>query len=254
VFLTPYQGNVVTTFDAGVWVEHALVADLSLAVTGAANAIFDVFCVAGASLEFSAAWASAIARTDALALQDGKWVKSADHSRLYIGTIRCSALNVTEDSRAKRFVWNASNRLPRALLRQETTATWIYALLAYRQANAAVANRVEVVVGLTEALLDLTVIGIFLSASAPSGIAIGEDSTTTPAADLIGQYTQANLSAATMAGHGTSRLVKFVPLGYHAYNWLEQSNSAAASVTFAGFRSPTINTGIQSGLSGYVMA
>src|SRR6185369_10519211 len=94
------------------------------------------------TLELSAAWASDTARTDSLTTLDGVLVKNSDPTRRLVGTIRTTGTTTTEDSAAKRFVWNAHNQVPRTLKNAtETADSWNYTTATWRQANANAANQ-----------------------------------------------------------------------------------------------------------------
>ena len=67
---------------------------------------------------------------------------------VYLGTIRTTANGQTEDSLAKRFVWNAYNQAPRQMRIQDATANWNYSSLTIRQANGNAANQLDFVAGL----------------------------------------------------------------------------------------------------------
>jgi len=72
----------------------------------------------------SAAWSSGTVRADALARRNGVWVKSADHTRRWLGILRASAANTVEDSKQKRFVYNYYNRENRDMKTNDTTNSW----------------------------------------------------------------------------------------------------------------------------------
>ena len=74
------------------------------------------------------------------ATQDGVLVKSGNTAQRYVGTIYASGANTTEDSFAKRYVWNYYNRVARPMRVTEATDTWTYTTAAFRQANGAAAN------------------------------------------------------------------------------------------------------------------
>ncbi|MBI3273339.1 MAG: hypothetical protein HYZ53_30400, partial [Planctomycetes bacterium] len=117
LFFTPYKGNRVALHDGSAWsVSTFTERSLSLTLTSGKN--YDVFLFDNAgtlTLELSAAWTNDTTRADALAVQDGVYVKSGATTRRYLGTLRASAANQTEDSKTKRFVWNYYNRTHRAL-------------------------------------------------------------------------------------------------------------------------------------------
>ncbi len=120
VFFNPYAHDNIAIFTGTVWNTLLIPsAGISLSLAAlAANTNFDVFGFdSGAStlaLELSAAWASDIARTDAIGRQNGVFVKTADDTRRYLGTFRTTAVvGQSEDGAIRRFIWNADNRVER---------------------------------------------------------------------------------------------------------------------------------------------
>jgi len=181
------------------------------------------------TLELSAAWSSDTARNDAIARQDGVWVKSSDHSRLYIGTIRTTSTTTTEDSLAKRFVWNAYNRVTRAMSVVEATDSWVYNTGTIRQANNNAANQLDFVVGLDGVWVEATVNGIgnvALNAQTQE-VLIGLDSTTTNAG------TTGTIQIAGGALSMTANYRGTMTVGRHFLAWLERGHGSGTQ-TFYG--------------------
>jgi hypothetical protein len=159
-------------------------------------------------------------------------VLNSDKTKLWLGTIRASGTNTTEDSVVKRFVWNTYNRVERGLFKTEATATWTYSTFTFQQTRAQAANRIEVVVGHASSLIDINALSLATVATNGQGVGagIGEDSTTAGAAGMLGMF--CNQTAAFIIA-ATATLRKIVPLGYHAYNWLEIGNGSGTQ-TFRG--------------------
>lgn len=114
--------------------------DLTASVTVALTAI---------SLEWSAAWTNDTARADAIARQDGAWVKSGTTSRSYLGTIRTTSTTETADADATRYCWNHHNRLPKRCYKTENTSH-VLNNTAAREWNNATGARAEFVIGLAD--------------------------------------------------------------------------------------------------------
>jgi hypothetical protein len=73
-----------------------------------------------------------------------------------VGSFRTTTVSgQTEDSAAKRYVWNYYNRVRAPVLKFDSTDSWSYTSTTIRQANGAAANQVDIVVGLAETTLDL---------------------------------------------------------------------------------------------------
>jgi hypothetical protein len=198
-------------------------------------------------LEFSAAWTDNTTRADAITRQDGIYVKSSDKTRRYVGTFRTTSTTTTEDSNAKRFVWNMHNKVTRKLKIIDATNTWNHTN-TWRQANGNAANQVEIVCGLAgDSLLQIIATGHSrnttggTSAGMYTGIGIG--STTVSSADVygLGQSAVASIIIQTVAALYTP-----APLGYQYYAWLEES-TVTGTTTWLGDNG---GTSMQSGMVG----
>lgn len=241
LYFTPYIGNRIATYSGSAWsVSSFAEKSLSLSLTSGKN--YDVFIVSGTlALELSAAWTNDTTRADALALQDGIYVKSSDHTRRYLGTIRASGTNTTEDSDTKRFVWNLYNQSERQLWRQDSTANWNYSTDSWRQANAASANQVEIVTGISAALSLRLIANVAVPANADASAAIGEDSTSAPDSRCFNHNSSVESGGRSFTGV-SSVLQKIPSLGYHYYAWLERADTA--TTTWTGVSGPYANSGI----------
>ncbi len=230
IYFTPYRGNRVSLYNGTSWITYAF-SERSLALTATSGKNYDVFLYDNAgvlTLELSAAWTTDTTRADALTTQDGVVVKSGSTTRRYLGTIRASGSNVTEDSYAKRFVWNHAHRAGRVLRVAEASNSWTYTTDTWRQMNGATTNQVEVVTGQVEDAIAVTtsVTGRNIGNGIHSN-AIGEDSTSSPhAACFRGMNTSGNY--APMTAH----LGTVVPLGYHYYAALEISQATSTTTWF----------------------
>lgn len=250
LFLTPYSGNRITLFNANGGPTTYQSAEMSIAIPATVSKVFDVWCFASAgvpTLELLA-WTSDTVRGTAIARTNGRLTKSGDLTRLYIGSIRTTAVaNQTEDSFAKRYVWNYYNRVPRVMRVLETTASWAYNGV-FRQANGAATNQLDFVLGVAEVPVEgYVVANVSGNASGfPMWVSIGEDSTTTPDAAALntGQYTL-NAGSPTPV---LSQLKKYPAVGRHIWAWLEKGG--AATITFYGNNS---GDGTQSGIHGSIL-
>jgi hypothetical protein len=252
VYLTPYVGASMPLYDGTRWLATPLT-EQTISLTNLAVGVYDLFAYRAAGIvavDAPLPWAASTTRATPLAVQNGVWVKSGDPTRRYLGTVATIALGQTEDSRARRLVWNAQNRVARPVRRFETATSWTYAVAStWRQANANAANQVDVVVGLLETpiRLALTITGAHSAANGRVAAAIGEDSTTTPSAasTIAGQ---ANAAAAPSAVHVALDALPS-SVGRHAYPWLE-AMAAAGTATY--YNDPAGLT--RSGLVGEVWA
>jgi hypothetical protein len=252
LYLTPHLGQSIMLYVGAAWVVRTP-AEVSLSLSAlAADTVYDIFVwdSAGTIILEALAWASATARATALERQDGVWVKSGQPSRRYVGTISTTVAGQTEDSLAKRYVWNAQNRVPRPVRRIDPAATWTLTIVStWRQANANAANEVGIVLGLLIDPVELLVMATGQHGTSFNGfvVAIGEDSTTAPLAGTVRQLTTS--TGANIPYQTVTAAFRGLPaaIGRHRYVWLEW-NSASGTVTFHGTTTWT------SGLVGTVWA
>jgi hypothetical protein len=233
VYYTPWLGDVITLWDGNLWIPTSF-AEITFPLgTLTSGANYDVFAYlsAGALALEALVWTNNTTRATAVTLQDGRYCKSGDKTRLYLGTLRTTTTTTTEDSALQRFVFNAYNRVLRSLWVTDTTSSWTYNVVTWRQARGQTANRVQVVNGLAGLAINIVVSQVSLNASLGSAqVAVGVDSTT-----VQDPHSQGSQSVAGGAFYGMCSAVynDYVPVGYHAYNWLERV-SGSATVTFYG--------------------
>lgn len=237
IYYTPYVGNTISLYNGSAWAYHTFT-ERSLALSSLTSGKnYDVFLydnLGTLTLELSAAWTNDTTRADAIALQDGIYVKSGSTTRRYLGTIRTTSTTTTEDSERLRFVWNYQNQIARKIKAIDTTNSWTYASTTLRQANATSTNQIEVVAGLTSRSL-IDIFGnqnMTSSATLGSRFQIGVDSTSVGSFD----FSQTPYNDGTPASDFMSGVCGYkavVPLGYHYYAWLEACTTAS-TMTFYG--------------------
>ncbi len=247
VFCTPYVGNRIDLYNASGVATTYVSAQLSIAVPAGATLVYDVFCYANAgvpTLELLV-WASDVARTtDLTRATTGVLTKVGDLTRRYLGTFGTTLVSgETEDSANRRLLWNYYHRVPRPLTAIDTTNSWTYTTTDYRQANGSVANQVQVIVGVREAVLDLALLHLSSGAVGEIFAAIGEDSVTTPVAGQLQNWREGDNNTITLS----AKLTIYPPLGYHTYVWLEKGNTTA---TFFGDNGGIAQSGLMGMLSG----
>jgi hypothetical protein len=138
LYFTPYNGRRIALYD-GVSAWNVLsFQQLSVSTTGlTVSTMYDIFVYnknGTVTLDAPVAWTSTSARSVALALQDGVWVKSTNYTHRYIGTVYVASNSgspVFSDSGTSngtinvgRHVFNAYNRIPRGLQAYETGFTY----------------------------------------------------------------------------------------------------------------------------------
>lgn len=252
LYWSPYLGNALALYSGSAWVAFAQ-AQLSIAVPATTAQMYDVFVDynSGTPALSLLAWTNDTTRATALTTQDGVLVLTGATTKRYVGSFRTTGVSgQTEDSVTKRYVYNHYNRVDRPLRRVESTASWTYSTASIRQANGAAANQVEVVTGVSEEVVNLTVSG--LASNTGGGlnvmVGIGENSTTAVATGFTGGggVVAATGAFATMAG----ALIKPTAVGYAYYAWLEKPSGTTADTVWYG--AAIVTGGGANGLNGSV--
>lgn len=248
IYFTPFHGNRVALYDGANWVMETF-SELTLALGTIVDATnYDVFLdYNGGTLQLvlGTAWTNDTTRAVALVLQDGVYVLTGNTDHRYLGTFRTTATTTTEDSLAKRFVWNNQNRVPRRMQAAlETTNTWTYTTATWRQANANSANQLEFIIGLDEDIINAQLVAGSFSSTTGVGMSngIGLDSTSSPS--------NTSIPMTTGSGDIHTRTVDYrgnPGIGYHFLAWLENSGASGTSTWQGDNNLPTRQ---QSGLTG----
>lgn len=257
VRLTPYMHGEIAVNTGAVWARLRVSSDVTLSLGTLASATnYDVFAYINSSgavaLELGPAWTNNTTRSTGLTRQDGVYVKSGAATRRYLGTIRTTSTTTTEDSAAKRFVWNMYNRVERALVRKETASSWTYATAAYRAANNNTANCVEFVTG-DPAFLELSVATKQTGTANGWGasVGLGFDSSTTNNATIYGGLTSFdNVDGYGFYNDAEAHYRGSPAVGYHIVYWTEASGGI--TITFYGTLGNT--TFFQFGIYGFIQA
>ena len=221
LYYTPYSHSSIGLYDTtnSVWTPYNFT-QTSLALGTLSSGVnYDTFMYSNSGTLTLAAssWASNTARTTAISLQDGVYVKTSDKSHRYLGTFRTTATTTTEDSEAKRFVYNVNNQVPRHSLgvlgyvNDNAAVTFtLSSLNTWVALNGGVGNKCEWVNGLTSTCM---LVGESFAVAGAAGyviIGIGIDSTTN--GDFI--VLQSDNTATSTFGRGASKAYVFT-LGYH---------------------------------------
>lgn len=250
IYFAPYKGNRIALYDGNRWKLYTF-SELSIAVPASTATIYDVYVYDNAgtlTLELTA-WTNDTTRATALTTQNGVYVRTGATTRRYVGSFRTTGVSgQTEDSLAIRYVWNYYNRVRRALRRVEATASWTYTTDSWRQANAAGANQLDVVVGVAEVPIQVLVTATLSHGTGGTRavVGIGEDSTTAMATDSASgslQTQTANRTTPPAIYYG------FPAVGRHTYVWLERAE-ASGTVTWVGVTADNFQSGIYGVIEG----
>lgn len=235
IYLTPYKGNKIAIYSGSIWKLYELT-EISLALTATSGKNYDVWVYdnSGTPTLETTEWTNDTTRATALALQDGVYCKTGALTRRYVGTFRASGSNVTEDSMAKRFVWNMYNRVVKFMEGTDTTiGGWSYTNATVRQANDSTANQLDFVRGVNEDAVEasLLVVSRNSSANIQRVAGIAQDSTTTVLAaslrtagyQVIATGNNLNSLAASEPYYHICIVKGFPTAGRHYLSWNEAS-------------------------------
>ncbi|MBK8108690.1 MAG: hypothetical protein IPK42_24900, partial [Betaproteobacteria bacterium] len=116
LYYTPYVHNIINLWDGSQWkpitfTEHTVTGGALSGLTSGKP--YDVFAYlsSGALATELLVWTNDTTRATAVTLQDGRYCKSGDKTRLLLGTIYTTGTTTTEDSVANRYVWNIYNKV-----------------------------------------------------------------------------------------------------------------------------------------------
>ena len=223
LYYTPHTGASIALRSGNEWVLVPFVESSVSLATLAANTIFDVFIyLNGASLAFELqSWASLTARSVALTKQNGVWCKLGDATRRYVGSIRIGTAGTCTSSQERRYLFNANHRLPHIVRRKPVSSSWNAVGTGWRAADGDNDNRIQILCGLRETMLDLNVLGS-ASNNAKLGISVN---TVAPASQDFGVGVS-DATQTTMIGS----IYREVPrLGHSFYQMVEQSQDGTSS-------------------------
>lgn len=245
LYYTPYESDVIVLWDGTRWVPVRF-PETSLLLSASSGTVYDVFGYLSSgllNLELLA-WSGATARATAVTVQDGRYCKLGDKTRLLLGTLRASGSNACADSAATRYLWNAYHRRPRRVYAHDSTDSWTYSTTSYRSWNNSTANRVEWVDGLGEDPVWLDFRGMASNSGGNvSGLGVGIDSTTANSADLMtGDASTGAIGGEMCVYHG------WPGQGYH-YGQMLERGADAGTTTFYGDVGKAF---MKSALSGWV--
>lgn len=239
LYYTPYSHRLGWFKFGGDWISINE-GEISLALAVASGSVYDVFRYAtsatATALELLV-WTNTTTRATNLAYDadTGFVIKSGDATRIYVGTIYATGANQTEDSAARRMVWNMYNQVPRRLYAADTTNSWTYLTATWRGANgltsasaSGTTNKFDFVIGVAGGAIDAQYTassGAVTAQTLTSGLAM--DSTTVQ--DAWGRM---SLSTSGYRAHVPTRKVYTPAVGYHYIAGLEVGDGANNSTYY----------------------
>lgn len=236
IYFTPYIGSQVALYDGSVWALHTFT-ERSLALTLTSGKNYDVFLYDNSgtlTLELSAAWTNDSTRADALTTQNGVYVKSGATTRRYLGTIRASGSNTTEDSQANRLCVNWMNAVPRPLYicpgysDGNTNTTYATTSTSWTEANGGTGSRAGFLIPLP-GWSSKAMVQWYIAAGASSqglgGLAL----------DSITQSKTCSVTASGAAGAFAAAWAEPLAAGYHYWAMLICRVGANNATIYADF-------------------
>ena len=242
LYCVPYTGNRIALFDGTNWVIRNS-AEFNLALTATSGKPYDVWCYdnAGTPTLETTVWTNDTTRATALAYQNGVLVKSGTATRRYLGTLYSSGANTTEDSFAKRYLWNYYHRITRSFKVVDTTNAWTCGVTVWRQANASSLNQADLVVGVAEDAIEAHV-RAFCEVAASSlvvAVGIGLNSTTVNSAQIYGITTPGS-NRVPLTAHYSG----VPPVGRVQVVWLEFATAGDTTTMYGDNGSAFIQSGL----------
>lgn len=233
LYYTPYISGQIGLYDGYFW-QLVTSAEVSLPLgTLTAAREYNVYAYSNSgtlTLEFGAAATAGNSEAE-IGTQDGVKVKSADHTRRYIGRIYTSSTTQTQDTATKRFVSNMYNRVPRMMKVTESTANWSYTTGSWRQANNSATNQIEFV-SCEFVYIHSIIFGSASTSSATSVfVGIGLDTTSAESADGVGRITMDTTGLA----YSMYNTYDVYLNGYHKLCWIEFGSTGATFYGSGGY-------------------
>lgn len=219
IYFTPFNGSAIALYTGTRW-QLLNFTETSLTPSLSASQIYDVFGYNNSgtfALELSAAWTSSTVRSDALTTVGGVYVKSANNTRRYLGTIATNGSAQLDDNPNSHSLWNQCNRKRTHLFVDSFTSHTYDG--GYRYFNNDSSLRIDVVVGLTSGYDIQTEFQRSASATGYGGI--GLDSSTVAIVETssneLGAFAISNASITSVLTQGT-----------HSFNMINATNSSGS--------------------------
>lgn len=136
IYYTPYVHNVISLWNGARWIPTTFT-EYTLALgTLTSGKPYDVFAyLSGGVLALEMlAWTNDTTRATAVTLQDGRYCKSGDKTRLLLGSFYTTSTTTTEDSLSNRYVSNIYNVVTR-MCQGSCSVDHTYSTAAYQEFN-----------------------------------------------------------------------------------------------------------------------
>ncbi len=253
VWATPYNVEKIALYDGtSSWI-MVTPGELSIALSGGtASKPHDVHMDynGGSPQLVLTAWSDDETRVTENTRQDGVWVQTGNTDWRWLGTIYLDASKQCEDSLTSRMCWNVDNRVPRPMRRIESTDSWTYTILTWRQVLASSLNQFNFVIGLSEDEVSVDVQSQFANSTASIAgyVGVGLDSTS---AIATGSIAGSELSVVSHWAPLNGSWTGFPGIGKHYLAWLEASVATGVGTWYGDSGTPAF---MQAGMFGRIIA
>jgi hypothetical protein len=248
IYFTPFGANSLPLWNGSAWVQTTFT-ETSLAIgTKTSGKNYDVFGrLSGGSLALDdLAWTDDSTRATDITLEDGRYCKSGDKTRLYLGTYRTTSTTTTEDSGGnavasvggRRYLFNLYNQQDRWAGVFED-GNWNYSTASWRQAAGVSGNQVEFVIGVPTTYEAYVHAYCVSNIAANFAVGIGVDTTTV--------NENAGYGAGGPAGSGVAVEISnggMLGIGYKYVVWLEMGYGSGTQ-TWYGQSIPQVHSGMR---------
>jgi len=237
IYYTPTIHNVIVLWDGASWVPVEF-AEYTLALgTLTASKNYDVFAYLSAgSLALEVlVWTDDSTRATAVTLQDGRYCKSGDKTRLLLGTFYTSSTTTTEDTENNRYVGNVYNRV-RRIVTASCTSSHTYTTATLREWNSGTGvTRGNFLTSIGPAVVDLSLMAVLAKTSGVVNYVWASVDTVSAYMDMGGSSLYSATNIQFNAGHAQP----ISSVGKH-YVTCTQQGSSGVTYTSSTCRAETV--------------
>lgn len=225
LWYNPYQHDMLPLWD-GNKVVPVQFSPTQISLSGlSGTSCFDLFTyLNGNSAAFETVmWTSPTVRSTDISIQNGRYCKVGDATRLYLGSFYTSSGGQTDDAESKRFVWNYYNRQLRKGKKTDSTSH-NYSTGSWRVWNNDATQILQFMIGVVENPILITRREYFKGEAYGS---VGYDSTSV---NLGGEF-QVYINSSVYFSYGISNY-HLPGVGYHYYSAMQYGSTGGAYVEY----------------------
>lgn len=150
LWYTPYIHDVIGLWNGAMWVPTEFVETQLALGTMTAGLVYDIFAYLnnGVLALEKLAWTNATTRATAVTLQDGRYCKSGDKTRLLLGSVYATSTTQTQITSTLNGVSNVYNRVKRQLSKNMGSSNHSYASSTHRLYNNGSTNLVTALISI----------------------------------------------------------------------------------------------------------